>query len=267
MTPQEPQGHAGSAAAAAPGTLDRVRQIEEELGGDLSPELHPDRSLPLVEYVIAAGKAERLWMEREEEYLESGVVEWKGGWHFTRLMKCHPSLQKLTATQALKKVRSAVSAASRQSPHHHTQPGWAFNEVIGEFLTTTVDEFDAIFVHHWKAVRYLPGETPVTAALRLAERYPLSTIESKDGFLPQYRKLVSVAGWLQYVQRDQNILLPTRLFAQLLGVSPRSVSTYIGIAIDEQLLVRVKKYPPQAKMADEYRFQIDRFRILTNGPS
>ncbi len=187
--------------------------------GDLDPEQHPSLDLSLEAYVIAAGEAERRWMKREEDQIDYGVVEWKAGWHFIRLMKRHPVLQTLTATQALKKVRAAVTAVSKRSPHYRTHPGWAFNQVIGEFLTTSLDEFDAIFIRHWKAIRYLPGESPIDAAVRLAERYPLSTIESKDGSLPQYRRLVSIAGWLQYTQRDQNIMLPTRLFAAALASS------------------------------------------------
>lgn len=260
MTLQESERHARGVGVAPP--LPLADTVHE----DLDPVIYPSLSLPLAAYAAAAGEAERLWMERQEEEVEYGVVEWKAGWHFVRLMKRRSELQKLTATQALKKVRIVVAEASKQSSSYRVFPDAAFNEVVGGFIPDDLDEFDAIFIRHWKAIRYIPGESAIDTAVRLAAQHPLCTHESADGSLPKYRRLVSIAGWLQYAQRGQNIMLPTRLLSRLLGVSPRSISTYIGLAIDEELLERVKSYPPSAKMADEYRFRVDRFKILTDGP-
>ncbi len=261
MIAQESERHARGGALAPPPTF------ADDQTESLSESLLPSPDLPLEAYVVAAGHAEREWMELQEEEVEYGVADWKGGWHFIRLMKRRPELQKLSAVQALKKTRAAVVAASRRSPTYRTNSADAFNEVIGGFLACTVDEFDAIFVHNWKAIRFLPGESPIDAARRLADRYPLTTNESQDGSLPQYRRLLSLAGWLQYIRPEQNIMLPTRVFGPLLGCSARHTSSYIGLAIDDGFIERVKTYPRNTGRADEYRFAVDRFPILANGPA
>lgn len=225
----------------------------------------PDLTLPLDRYVEEAGRAEVAWMD-EQLYDSTGNVDWKAGWHFVRLLKCHPELRDLKTLEALAKARAAIVRASRRLPAYRTSPGAAFNEVIGGFLGESTDEFDAHFIRNWKAVRYLPGESPLETASHLASRHPLSTHQAKGNVLPQYRKLVSLAGWLQYVVGDRNIFLPVHKLGPLIGCSARSVSSYIRMAEEEGILERVQSHSLKSRKAHEFRFRTEYWQILEEGP-
>jgi hypothetical protein len=255
---QDSNRHAAEAAAAA-----CPRGVEENADSDEAAV--PDLSLPLDLYVEEAGRAEVAWMD-QQTYEDTGNVEWKAGWHFVRLLKCHPELRDLKTLDALSKARAAVVRASQRLPLYRTLPGAAFNEVIGRFLEDTIDEFDAHFVRNWKAVRHLPGESPLETACHLANRHPLATDTAKGDVLPQYRKLVSLAGWLQYVVGDRNIFLPVHKLGPLIGCSARSVSTYIHMAEEEGILDRVESHSLKSRKAHEFRFRTDGWRILSEGP-
>jgi hypothetical protein len=238
---------------------------EEELESVGDEAAVPDRNLPLDRYVEEAGKAEGAWIE-QQAYEATGTVDWKAGWHFVRLLKCHPELRDLKTLEALSKAKTAIVRASRRNPLFRTNPVAAFNEVIGGFLTDSTDEFDAHFIRNWKAIRYLPGESPLETAIHLANRHPLFTHAAKDGILPQYRRLVSLAGWLQYVVGDRNIFLPVHKLGPLLGCSARSISSYIHMAEEEGILERVERHSLRSRKAHEFRFRIDYWQILTEGP-
>jgi len=240
--------------------------LEEEFGDEVDDDAEvPDLTLPLDRYVEEAGKAEVEWMEQQASEA-TGSVDWKAGWHFVRLMKCHPDLRELKTLDALRTARAAIERAAKRRPIYRRLPGVAFNEVIGGFLAESTDEFDAHFIRNWKAIRHLPGESPLDAAVRLANLHPLATLATKDGSLPQYRKLVSIAGWLQYVMREKNIFLPVRTLGPLVGCSPRSISSYIAQAEEEEVLERVKAHALTTRKAHEFRFQTDRWPILRDGP-
>jgi len=257
---QDLNGHVEEAAGAA-----CLGEEDEHLEIDQDKAAVPDLNLPLDRYVEEAGRAELAWME-EQSYDSTGSVEWKGGWHFVRLLKCHPELRDLKTLDALAKAKAAIVRASRRLPTYRTFPEVAFNEVIGEFLPDSIDEFDAHFIRNWKAIRYLPGESPLETAMRLANRYPLSTHEAKGEILPQYRRLVSLAGWLQYVVGNRNIFLPVHKLGPLLGCSARSISSYIHMAEEEEILERVESHSPKSRKAHEFRFRTECWRILTDGP-
>jgi hypothetical protein len=260
---QDMHGHAQEAAGAAcpRGEDEHLENLEI----DQDETAVPDLSLPLDRYVEEAGQAEVAWMD-EQSSDATGSVEWKAGWHFVRLLKCHPELRDLKTLEALTKARAAIVRASRRLPIYRTSPGAAFNEVIGGFLVESTDEFDAHFIRNWKAIRYLPGESPLDTASRLASRYPLATREANGDALPQYRKLVSLAGWLQYVVGEKNIFLPVHTLGPLIGCSARSVSSYIHEAEDEGILERVKSHSLKSKKAHEFRFRTEYWPILKEGP-
>ncbi len=257
---QDSHGHRQEAAGAA-----CPRGEDEPLEIDQDETAVPDLSLPLDRYVEEAGRAEVAWMD-EQSYDSTGSVEWKAGWHFVRLLKCHPELRDLKTLEALTKARAAIVRASRRLPIYHSFPGAAFDEVIGGFLVENTDEFDAHFIRNWKAIRYLPGESPLETASHLASLYPLSTREAKGDVLPQYRKFVSLAGWLQYVVGDRNIFLPVHKLGPLIGCSARSVSTYIHMAEEEGILERVESHSLKSRKAHEFRFRTEYWQILREGP-
>ena len=253
--------HAEAAGAAGPGGDGDGDELETGYQGTAVPDLN----LPLDRYVEEAGRAEEAWIE-EQQYDSTGNVDWKAGWHFVRLLKCHPELRDLKTLDALSKVRAAILRASKRRPSYRVFPGVAFDEVIGGFLTDTIDEFDAHFVRNWKAVRYLPGESPLQTAVHLANKHPLSTHAAKGSELPQYRRLVSIAGWLQYVVGERNILLPVHKLGPILGCTPRSISTYIRMAEEEEILERVQRHLPKTRKAHEFRFRTEYWKILSDGP-
>lgn len=260
---QDLNGHRREPADA--GAAHPVQDLEAELDEDPDEVTLPETSLPLDRYVEEAGRAEVEWMDRQVGET-TGSVDWKAGWHFVRLLKCHPELRDLKTLDALRKARAAIVRASKRRPSYRDSPGAAFNEVIGEFLAENTDEFDAHFMRNWKAIRHLPGESPLETAVRLANRFPLGTLSATDGSLAQYRKLVSLAGWLQYVVGDRNIFLPVHKLGPLLGCSARSVSSYIAMAKEEEILERVKAHALATRKAHEFRFRTERWKILTEGP-
>ena len=82
--------HAEAAGAAGPGGDGDGDELETGYQGTAVPDLN----LPLDRYVEEAGRAEEAWIE-EQQYDSTGNVDWKAGWHFVRLLKCHPELRDL----------------------------------------------------------------------------------------------------------------------------------------------------------------------------
>jgi hypothetical protein len=229
------------------GTHKAVRETEE--GPDL---FFPDPSLPLRLFIPAAADSEILWHEEEVQSAEyASLVEWKRGWHFIRLLRGHPELRDLDRLTALKKLNLIFE-----------ELGWSNFEEIG----CGDSDFDATFLRCWNSIRCVPGESPLDSAVRLANRYPLGI--GGDDLLPYYCKVLSIAGWLQFTVGDRPIALATRMLAELVGCSHRSIATYLKMAQEDGFLDLVKKYPrtKAGGMAYEYRFHIERWQILKSGP-
>jgi hypothetical protein len=215
----------------------------------------PDLSLPLHLFIQAAADSESLWFEdqlAEAEY--ASQVEWKKGWHFIRLLRGHPELRDLDGRSALRKVKLLLGDLERQ--------GWSYYEVT----SYEESDFDATFLRCWAAIRCPLGEEPLDTAVRLAKRHPLRSCPVEEGELSYYDKVLSIAGWLQFGVGDRPIALPTRMLGDLVGCSPRSVSTFLKMAQADGFLDLVKKYPLKRRMAYEYRFHTERWPILKNGP-
>jgi hypothetical protein len=85
-----------------------------------------------------------------------------------------------------------------------------------------------------------------------------------DGCRVDWRQ--SIAGWLQVVIGDRNILLPVADLAEILGVQKMTVSRYRKWAIADGLLKEVAPaaHHPKARKgkATEFRFNVERVPML-----
>jgi hypothetical protein len=112
------------------------------------------------------------------------------------------------------------------------------------------------FVFHFKKVRFAAGEGVLDRALRLAQQRPL---RSTKRIL--YDRFVSMIGWLQNDCGPNNIWLPQKNVAEVLGVTQATVSNMIHNAMDDGYLTFVKEAIPH-RLAAEYRFNVDKFPVL-----
>ncbi len=170
-------------------------------------------SLPLREYLSAAAAC----FEYEQPSYDEG---WKSPlWDFTRAAKGHPQLCDLPGTKALSEVEKWLRS-QRQS--------WtkAFPD------TNSQEDAQTEFLHIWEVIRFAPGRTPLESALQKARQHPLVASNHRtDG----YDRFLSVAGWLQVIMGDRNILLPCHKLALTLGVQHTTVARYRKFGIEGRL--------------------------------
>lgn len=180
-------------------------------------------------------------------------------WHsplfeFAPFVKAHPEMTDLPDHQAVRRIEQLMR--EWEGPHSGQDP-WQFffSEVDG----TEAARLD--FMSSWNAVRHLPFHNPLSNALRLADQRPLP--EQTRGVL--YQRFISIAAWLQVLFPEKPILLPTRKVGELLGCDQRTVSRLRGFAVQDGLLIIVKKHffrPAGRNEATEFRFAIERYPDL-----
>jgi len=122
--------------------------------------------------------------------------EWQStSWHFTRMCKGHPSFKNVSAAQAF--------------------------EAIDWSLTGFDEEERMQFLREWNRVKCFVGWSPVDWAVSMASQKPLGTDQYRAGLLTTYARFISIAGWLQVVVGDRDILLPCEKLAGILGCSKK----------------------------------------------
>src|SRR5262249_13207899 len=215
----------------------KIRTVTEIFQFELENNIQS--SLPLKAYMAAA-------YEHQDNVLVDG---WKTPlWEFTRLVKAHPSLRSLSGDEALAQVEAVLETWSRPDEEHDV---WAF------WFADSGNSEDAgmEFLHIWDAIRYLPGLTPLQNAIEMAKTWSfVPSVCPTEG----YRRFVTLAGCLQEVMGDRNILLPCHKLAKVLGCEPITISRYCKLAIAAGILRVMAPHTFSSKAgngtAREFRF-------------
>jgi hypothetical protein len=198
-------------------------------GGEKGPPF-PQPGMPFVPYLVEVIN----WLQAQDD--EPG--RWQSPlWEFMRLMKAHEDLARVTAASAFKKVDAALKKWVKKIPAGHCRCGWC-----AWLAEACRDDAEAEFFSGWEKVRYIAGMSPLQNAVEQADRNPLFISDEKAKERPElYQRFVSIAGWLQVAMGDRAIMLPVIDVAKILGVQPRTVSTYRKWAIEDGFLCMMKR--------------------------
>lgn len=200
-------------------------------------------SLPLAQFVCCAARHNLILFEQAEGWC--GLI-----WHFTRIMKLHPDVADLDADDAFKRIC------------HASEPFGGLEYVL-ELASDDLTEIQ--FVTSWDKIRFRPGLSPLQNAAAEADAQPLCPKRCEGGRNALYGRFVSIAGWLQVLMGNRNILLPIDLLAETLGCDRSRVSQLRQLACRDGFLqeVAAHEYRPGGKgRATEFRFDLTRFGIL-----
>ena len=181
--------------------------------------------------------------------------EWRL-WHFVRALTTFR--KKLNAKQAFQQADAVIRAwsrAYRQSGDH-----WS------RYFYLNRDDAEIKFLSAWQRIKFPPGSGPMELALSTATERQLVLRPAVMVLRPDsYAKFISLAGWLQVVVGDKPIILPCRRTADLLIVSPMSISRLREWAVEDGYLTFVKEHAFRSagqSEATEFRFNVSRFRCL-----
>jgi len=124
-------------------------------------------------------------------------------------------------------------------------------------------------------MRFMPGHGPLQQAVEAGRRLRLLISDELREFRPvedssqrdehDYEFFISVAGHLQVIMGDRNILLPCREVSEQMKVSPRTVSRFQQWGVEDKFLVKVKEHSFRSKgggSAAEFRFDVSRYSGL-----
>jgi hypothetical protein len=115
----------------------------------------------------------------------------------------------------------------------------------------------ADFIDAWERVRMPAGKTIWEVVVENVARLPFVPLRYRS---QKYQTFVSFAGHLQRVRRKgQHIMLPVKLLAKILEVTPRMISTYRRWAIADGILTEEVPSNRENRRATEFRFHLDRF--------
>jgi hypothetical protein len=206
-------------------------------------------SLPFDAYVEFAIVSNREEMDRQEE-----ERRWAGTplFHFTRLIRSHPSMAGKTARQAI----NAVERVFRD---------WGYSPCDGweEWLEVDREDAHAEILDVWAKIRYDVGCDPLQHAWRQAQAHP-ATIPPRAvrNYTHSYDQFLQLVGWLQVLEGARPILLPTERIGGLIGLKARTVGRYCAWAIEDGFLARVKPARYTEQRAAEYLYDVGRVRLL-----
>jgi hypothetical protein len=203
-----------------------------------SSESSESRSLVEVELLFDEGRYSAI-PEREFLFLAwqaSRGRDWNNDgtsetWQFCRHLCAHPKFKSLTASALVLKLRR-----------------FGLEE---EHLESILAEIPR--------VRFAKGAGPLDWAVAMAASYPVQ--DPEDLGLKRYDRFLTIAGWLQVLCGEDPIYLPVEKLGQILGVSPRSVSTWRTMAKQQGLLTETSGYI-RGRKATRFRFAIERFGIF-----
>ena len=207
-------------------------------------------TMDLVEYVIEAKRIDDQEFEEKptDQYFPTKI------WHFTRFLKGHAELEHLDADEALARVCEVLS---------YRYPD---QDPLSDVLGLTEDE-EIQFLTTWDKVVYPTNCTLLDEALERAKKCPLTPDRCKKGRKPKYQEFVSLAGHLQALRGDTNILLPCEKVGSLIERDKGMISRYRQLAVEDGYLTEMKPHRSPGTgtgsgKATEFRFTVDRFPEL-----
>jgi hypothetical protein len=204
----------------------------------------------------------RLAVEEHNRRRDDGSwPEWQELFGFVRLVKAHPDMEGTNAGPAFRHVKKVVMRWRHAIPEGECSCGWC------HWLGVCAEDAEVAFLDTWEKIRYLPGQTPLQNAFRLAREYPLELRDEDLACRTEgYQWFIRVAGWLQFVMADRPIMLPVELLGKALGVKPMTVSRYRKWAVADGYLKEIRPYEFRGKgkggKATEFVFDVSRFPIL-----
>jgi hypothetical protein len=233
---------------------------EAAAAADLVKTVSP---FPLAEDVPFAVHVEAAVAHHQRDRETRPESDWRSPlFEFVRVVKAHPDVRGLTAAKAMRAVGAVFKSwAGRKPAEQRKADDWEF------WLGEPRDDAQAEFLAVWDKVRFLPGDSPLEAAAAAAENTPLDLRQDvmerrSDG----YPRFVALAGWLQVIAGNRNIMLPVANVGALLGVQPMTVSRYRAWAVEDRYLreMRPSKFygEGQGGRAAEYRFDTSRFSVF-----
>jgi len=111
----------------------------------------------------------------------------------------------------------------------------------------------ADFNRAWKRAQFAEGESAVTVCLERAIELPLPTCaEVYDS--QKFRVLVALCKQLQLASGGSPFYLSARTAAQLLGVTPMTISRWLGLLVDEEIIELVSRGSHGTWKASRYRY-------------
>ena len=203
--------------------------------------------LPLWEYIIWALEVNSSWeFDREMDGEDFSPL-----WYFVRALKGHPAFIWLEPPTAWLKLQQALGGDEKS------------DEVWCQYSADDLETIQVAFLDSWAKVQCPLGD-PLNNAALLAHHLPMRLApETAERRSHGYPRFVSMAGWLQVHAGCNPIFLPVERVGELLGVTPRTVSTYRQWAVEDGYLKRLTapaKGP--GRPADRFRFNVKRFQEL-----
>jgi hypothetical protein len=199
---------------------------------------------------------------------------------FVWLLSGHPRMEKFLTNgqKALNEIEPYLHSWTSARRKRGEQPPYGLSgDVWYDWFAIPTPDARAEFIDLWSKIRYRPGHTPLQQAfdsarkLRLIvpddirERRPCCASKQRDE--SDYEFFIGLAGHLQVVMGDKPILLPCREVAEILRVSPITISRYRNWAQADGFLKLTKIHSFRSKgrgEASEFLFNTAMYRILSS---
>jgi len=149
-----------------------------------------------------------------------------------RQMRGHPVLSKCDGWTAWSVVQQIVD--------------W---EDLAEDECVTEEDVAVAYASAHDAVKFLPGETLLSAAAREAEQQPLTPPQPRS---KGYKKFLAMVAACARKMQSAQIAIPIEAWGEALHVRPATVSSYRKWAVEDGLLVLTHEYSLAARRANIY---------------
>jgi hypothetical protein len=183
-------------------------------------------------------------LEREEgdwDEVRRGEKRRSPMFEFCRVLRACRHFANLDATAALSLLRH-----SQQRSGHGT---------LAEILTTH-DDPDADILAVWDKV---VDQGTFEYAVTLARRRPVE-IKDCEPVSAKFDECVSICAHLQLLNPEVPIIMPVAKFGEVLGVSPRTVTSYRRVAVERGLLRLAAEAVRGEKKAARFWFCVERLQ-------
>lgn len=193
-------------------------------------------------------------LNRSIEEFENGFGDSPVYW-FVFYLRAHPAMD-----DYLSRPIEAFKLIEKSGPHDFSWFGLDRVEAL------------AMFCDLFETIRFRPGQPPLEQARdrARADRLKLSDdlrairpIDDRDPRSEEdYEFFISLAGWLQVVVGNRPFQLPTRNVAELMGVSPMTVTRYRRLAVKDKFVSVTQEHSKAHRLATEFRFNTSAFDAL-----
>lgn len=268
--PQDSHRDTPSCALAGETNVHSDTELEEGNGHVGSQSKKNIFTLPFDEFVREAIQLNEA--DREECEAEN---RWRSPlWTFMRHVQAYlrDGQPDITPAKAWRHAADAVGTLARKDAGE-TIRGMAdvpsVDRPFVHYFGVTKADAGLEFVSSWESTRYEVGYDPLTNALNRAKQRPLRTARGQEdpAFYAEYDLFVSIAGHLQVIMGDRNILLPLEKLGRMLWPGEKVATVKVRVsrlrqmAEQDGLIKKVKR--GEAKVtADEFRVNVKLCKVL-----